>query len=128
MSPTHPSDLSKAVLSKHRQGPPINPHFFSVRSQLSPKRRNSHLSGSDGLADTLATLPRVQPRDLTVSDVGTLLDDLLALGEDELDVAGVGHVRVDLLSLLADTLLGRPLGNIRDRAHGRCVSAAWEPG
>jgi hypothetical protein len=28
--------------------------------------------------------------------VGTLLDDLLTLGEDQFDVAGVGHVRVDL--------------------------------
>jgi hypothetical protein len=26
-----------------------------------------------------------------------LLDNLLALGEDELDVARVGHVRVDLI-------------------------------
>ena len=28
--------------------------------------------------------------------LGTLLDLLLGLGEDQLDVAGVGHVRVDL--------------------------------
>lgn len=27
---------------------------------------------------------------------GSLLDNLLALGQDELDVARVGHVRVDL--------------------------------
>lgn len=31
---------------------------------------------------------------------GTLLDLLIGLGEDELDVAGVGHVRVDLKTLL----------------------------
>ena len=28
---------------------------------------------------------------------GSLLDDLLTLGKDELDVAGVGHVGVDLI-------------------------------
>ena len=54
---------------------------------------NLHLSSGDGLADLPATLPRVQ----TALDVlGTLLDNLGTLGEDELDVRGVGHVRVDL--------------------------------
>lgn len=33
---------------------------------------------------------------MTLNNLGGLLDDLLALGEDQLNVAGVGHVRVDL--------------------------------
>lgn len=38
---------------------------------------------------------------LLASDLlGCLLDDLSTLGEDQLDVAGVGHVRVDLEMLL----------------------------
>ena len=36
---------------------------------------------------------------LALSD-GSLLDDFLGLGEDELDVARVGHVGVDLVSLV----------------------------
>jgi hypothetical protein len=52
-----------------------------------------NLSSGDGLAGLLATLPRVQA---ALDGLGTLLDDLSTLGEDELDVGGVGHVRVDL--------------------------------
>lgn len=33
---------------------------------------------------------------VTAGDGVGLLDDLLVLGEDELDVAGVGHIGVDL--------------------------------
>ena len=51
------------------------------------------LAGGDGLADLTATLPRVQS---AIDGGGSLLDNLGALGEDELDVGGVGHVRVDL--------------------------------
>jgi hypothetical protein len=51
------------------------------------------LCSGDGLADLLATLPRVQT---ALDGLGTLLDDLGTLGEDELDVGGVGHVGVDL--------------------------------
>lgn len=53
---------------------------------------SSRLRSGDGLADLAATLPRVQ----SALDSGGLLDDLGSLGEDELDVGGVGHVRVDL--------------------------------
>lgn len=31
--------------------------------------------------------------------MGSLLDDFLAFGQDHLDVAGVGHVRIDLTLL-----------------------------
>lgn len=54
------------------------------------------LGGGDGLADARTALPRVQT-DILAGDNGIgLLDDLLGLGEDQLDVAGVGHVGVDL--------------------------------
>jgi len=51
------------------------------------------LSGSDSLAETGTTLARVKV--LTLNNSIGLLDNLLTLGQDELDVAGVGHVRVD---------------------------------
>lgn len=54
-----------------------------------------HLGGGDGLANASTTLPGVQAV-LTTGDSVGLLDNLLSLGEDQLDVAGVGHVRVDL--------------------------------
>jgi len=43
-----------------------------------------------------APLACVHPRLLARHRVGALLHDFLAFGEDELDVAGVGHVGVDL--------------------------------
>jgi hypothetical protein len=54
---------------------------------------SSPLRGGNGLADLTATLPRVQT---ALGDGRALLDDLGTLGEDELDVGGVRHVRVDL--------------------------------
>jgi hypothetical protein len=66
---------------------------------LKRRRLFSCLRGGDGLADLAATLPRVQS---ALDGLGTLLDDLGTLGEDELDVGGVGHVRVDL-DVLAST-------------------------
>jgi hypothetical protein len=54
---------------------------------------SSPLCSGDGLADLLATLPRVQT---ALADLRALLDDLGTLDEDELDVGGVRHVRVDL--------------------------------
>lgn len=57
------------------------------------------LSGSKGLADASTTLPGVQADLLTGNNSVGLLDNLLSLGEDQLDVAGVGHVGVDLESL-----------------------------
>ena len=51
-----------------------------------------HLSGLDGLAGALGTLAGGE----ALGDRGGLCDGLFGLGEDHLDVAGVGHVRVDL--------------------------------
>lgn len=53
-----------------------------------------HLCGSEGLAETGATLSAGQV--LTANNLLGLLDNLLSLSQDELDVAGVRHVRVNL--------------------------------
>jgi hypothetical protein len=54
-----------------------------------------------------------------------LLDGLGGLGEDEFDVAGVGHVWVDL-NLSADFNFEE--SNVHDREHGTSCDAAWVPG
>ena len=67
----------------------------SKRSPMSPlSPATSDLSGGDSLADAGTALPRAKV--LVANNRLRLLDRLLGLGEDELDVAGVGHVRVDL--------------------------------
>jgi hypothetical protein len=54
----------------------------------------THLSGGDGLGAAGTTLAAGKVlRELLL---GGLLNNLGALGEDHLNVAGVGHVRVDL--------------------------------
>ena len=54
----------------------------------------AHLSGSDGTADASTALAGGK---MLLADNGLgLLDDLISLSEDHLNVAGVGHVRVDL--------------------------------
>ena len=58
-----------------------------------------HLCGGDGLAVALSALAAV---DADTDGLGGLLNDLLALSEDHLNVAGVGHVRVDLERVLVD--------------------------
>lgn len=62
---------------------------------------------------------------------GALLDDFLTLGQDELDVARVGHVGVDLDEISRRWREGGGenwIHNIHDREHGRCVSVPWGPG
>lgn len=54
------------------------------------------LCGSDGLADAGTALSRVETELLAANNLVGLLDNLLTLGQDQLDVAGVRHVRVDL--------------------------------
>ena len=55
-----------------------------------------YLCGSDGLASACTTLPGVQAELLATNNLIGLVDDLLTLGQDEFDVAGARHVRVDL--------------------------------
>lgn len=55
------------------------------------------LGRGDGLGAGGTTLAGGKVEALLAVDLlGGLLDDLLTLGEDHLDVAGVGHVGVDL--------------------------------
>ncbi len=66
---------------------------------------------------------------LTDNSLG-LLDGLLSLGEDELDVAGVRHVGVDLFRLVSQSLsvTSSTWDHIRGREHGTSGGAAWGPG
>jgi len=61
-------------------------------SALCPPFTQARLRRSDSTADLTTPLPRVQS---ALAIVG-LLDGLVGLGKDQLDVARVGHVRVDL--------------------------------
>lgn len=59
-------------------------------------------------AGALAALPGVEVGALgsgTADGILSLLDDLLGLGQDEFDVAWVGHVWVDLIVMLASSRL-----------------------
>lgn len=55
-----------------------------------------HLSFSKSATDLDTALTRRETGRFFGDDVRSLLDDFLALGEDQLDMAWVGHVRVDL--------------------------------
>ena len=65
-------------------------------SYLIPFHHDLRLLG-DGTTGLGTALAGVETGGLALDDVGTLLDDFLTLGQDELDVAGVGHVGVDLI-------------------------------
>ena len=65
---------------------------------------------------------------LTLGNSLGLLDDLLTLGQDELDVAGVGHIGVDLWIGLDANFKSDHWENIHDRGHGMSFVAAWGPG
>ena len=116
----------------------VEPQFLQHPLPLSASVTTSHpiiprLCGSDGAADLRATLSGGQADLFALDDLGTLLDDLLTLGQDELDVAGVGHVGVDLeirrlVFIPAAIAQLNPVVYIHDRGHGRCVSGPWEPG
>ena len=67
----------------------------SKRSPMSPlSPAASDLSSGDSLADAGTALPGAKV--LIANNRFRLLDRLLGLGEDQLDVAGVRHVGVDL--------------------------------
>ena len=84
------------IQMRKNSGQPVhrNPFFLS-RTVHVPFSCNP-LCLSQGLADLVATLAGRQASLGVEGGLGTLLDLLLGLGEDQLDVAGVGHVRVDL--------------------------------
>lgn len=81
---------------------PANPSTairFSYRAPFSSSSPcATRLCLNESLADLGAALAGGQMG--LLEGRGTLLDLLIGLGEDELDVAGVGHVRVDLKTLL----------------------------
>lgn len=64
-------------------------------SQPSSVPQQNHLSRGDSTAVTGTTLSRAQVKLTTLNSLA-LGNDLLGLGKDKLDVAWVGHVRVDL--------------------------------
>lgn len=68
------------------------------KPRTAPKNQNSSVPSAlrlgKSLADAGTTLARAKV--LTADNGIGLLDNLLSLGQDELDVAGVRHVRVDL--------------------------------
>jgi hypothetical protein len=73
--------------------PDVNPVFNQRLNFVYLRRRLLiGLSSGESLAEAGTTLARAEV--LTLNGLG-LLDNLLTLGQDELDVAGVGHVRVD---------------------------------
>lgn len=69
----------------------------SIKTSLRPIHLaiKAHLSGSDGTADASTALAGGKVGLLADNGLG-LLDDLIGLSEDHLNVAGVGHVGVDL--------------------------------
>lgn len=88
----------------------------------------NHLSSSNSTTLTSPTLSRAQVG-ITASNLLRLLHNLLALGQDQLDVAGVRHVWVDLeLQVSRRPGEGWVEGVLRDREHGMFVDAAWGPG
>lgn len=75
---------------------PVAPFFKKTKPFMCTSSVVPNLCGGDGLADTDGALAGGEA--LTASNLVGLLDNLLTLGQDELDVAGVGHVRVDLFN------------------------------
>jgi hypothetical protein len=87
--------------------PDVNPVFNQRLNFVYLRRRLLiGLSSGDSLAEAGTTLARAEV--LTLSNSIGLLDNLLTLGQDELDVAGVGHVRVDttVSTVCPSSLLG----------------------
>jgi hypothetical protein len=70
-------------------------HSFSDYYHALSRPLAVRLSLSEGSADLGTALAGAEVL-FALHNVGTLLDDLLTLSEDQLDVARVGHVGVDL--------------------------------
>jgi hypothetical protein len=65
-------------------------------TSLAPHSAASPLRSGDSLATAGADLTGVQPLSLLLKSIRSLLNKLRSLGQDNLDVGRVGHVRVDL--------------------------------
>lgn len=92
------------------------------------EKKETRLCLEEGTADLSAALPGAEVLLLALDDVGGLLDEFLTLGQDEFDVARVGHVGVDLDLLVPFFFFLQEVDDIHDRGHGRCVSVPWGPG
>lgn len=77
--------------SKLRHSHSVSDHFTL------PPTPTHRLCLNESTAELSTTLAGAEA---DLLDSGTLGDGLLTLGKDELDVAGVGHVGVDLIELL----------------------------
>jgi len=74
-------------------------------AKFTPQTNQTHLCSSDSTTLTSTTLSRAQVSILTTNNSLRLLYNLLALSQDQFDVAWVGHVWVDLENLLIMFLL-----------------------
>lgn len=77
-----------------------NSGFPFISDYPNPPTSTARLCLDEGTADLSTTLAGAEVSTLLLDNLGSLLDGLLTLGKDELDVAGVGHVGVDLDSQL----------------------------
>lgn len=97
---------------------PFSSHLTPCQPDCTP------LCGGDGAAGSATLLPGVQ----ALSNLLGLLDGLVGLGKDELDVARVRHVGVDLHELLDIAQVFGSSHDIHGRERGMCAFAAWGPG
>jgi len=100
----------------HRIRKKAKPSTVPFPSQSDPP--TTRLSGGDGPADASTTLPGRQVL-VTASNSIRLLNNLVTLRQDQLDVAGVRHVGVDLYTML---------GHDNTRAYcgvGGCLTRPW---
>ena len=97
--------MFKSLVKSHtvtaQKMPDVNPVFNQRLNFVYLIEVGDCLSGGDSLAETGTALARVEV--LALDNSIGLLDNLLTLGQDELDVAGVGHVRVDLSMTLDES-------------------------
>jgi hypothetical protein len=90
--------------------------------------RERPLSSSNSTSLTSTALPRVQPNILTTNNCFRLLNNLLALSQDQFNVARVGHVWVDLYCYMLISIHPWEFGEcLHDHGHGKFVGVVWEP-
>jgi hypothetical protein len=79
----------------------------SVNTSHAQTIKSTPLVTNEKTAVTSTTLSRVQSQTFTISNLLRLLYDLLALSKNQLDVAWVRHVWVDLEAMLVNALCAR---------------------